>query len=305
MSHMKQCEMLFVGVSTGHSFVRKVFSGWCRALGVEATLRTLDMPLGSSPDAYRNLVGNIRNDDFIRGACITTHKSALYEAAHSMFDEIHDGARDLQEAAAVFKTRKGLACEATDPLSVVVATEEILRRRGIDGWADVFIIGGGGSGLALAYALLQNAHLTPKRLFVSDIIESRVQAVRRVLGKIKTGCQVNVIHCQRQECDELIGGLNQRSLIVNATGMGKDRPGSPVSVNCELPYGSTLWDFNYRGERLFLEIGKQQESARKVLIEDGWHYFICGWLQVMSRVFDVAITPEIYNSFVTAALEQR
>lgn len=86
----------------------------------------------------------------------------------------------------------------------------------------------------------------------------------------------------------VLESLPSGSLVVNATGMGKDRPGSPVPDQALLPPESYVWEFNYRGELDFLRQARRQQD-RKLIIEDGWRYFIHGWTQVIAEVFDIAM----------------
>ena len=37
------------------------------------------------------------------------------------------------------------------------------------------------------------------------------------------------------------------SLVINATGLGKDRPGSPLTDHCKFPENGLVWELNYRG----------------------------------------------------------
>jgi shikimate 5-dehydrogenase len=78
-------------------------------------------------------------------------------------------------------------------------------------------------------------------------------------------------------------------LVVNATGLGKDAPGSPVSDDAEFPVNAIVWEFNYRGDLLFLKQAKAQETERNLTIEDGWIYFVHGWTRVIADVFNVEI----------------
>jgi shikimate dehydrogenase len=45
--------------------------------------------------------------------------------------------------------------------------------------------------------------------------------------------------------DELMAILPPGSLVINATGMGKDRPGSPISDNGLFPERGIVWELNY------------------------------------------------------------
>ena len=42
------------------------------------------------------------------------------------------------------------------------------------------------------------------------------------------------------------------TLVINATGLGKDAPGSPISDAAQFPLNGIAWDFNYRGDLVFL-----------------------------------------------------
>ncbi len=77
--------------------------------------------------------------------------------------------------------------------------------------------------------------------------------------------------------------------MINATGLGKDRPGSPLTDAAELPHGGIAWDFNYRGDLVFLQQAARRRDARSLQIVDGWDYFIHGWTSVIAEVFGVDI----------------
>jgi shikimate 5-dehydrogenase len=55
------------------------------------------------------------------------------------------------------------------------------------------------------------------------------------------------------------------------------------------PERAVVWDLNYRGDLIFLDQARAQESTRKLQIEDGWTYFIYGWTRVIAEVFHVEI----------------
>ena len=81
--------------------------------------------------------------------------------------------------------------------------------------------------------------------------------------------------------DRLLAGLRPGALVVNATGLGKDRPGTPLGAGATWPEDAVAWELNYRGELDFLA----QARAAGVRAEDGWRYFILGWTAVMELVF--------------------
>jgi shikimate 5-dehydrogenase len=75
-------------------------------------------------------------------------------------------------------------------------------------------------------------------------------------------------------------------LIVNATGLGKDAPGSPVSDHAKFPMKAFAWEFNYRGDLLFLKQAKAQKTERGLKLEDGWIYFVHGWTRAIADIFN-------------------
>jgi shikimate 5-dehydrogenase len=76
---------------------------------------------------------------------------------------------------------------------------------------------------------------------------------------------------------------------VNATGLGKDAPGSPLTDAAVFPANGFVWDFNYRGDLLFLDQARRQLAERDLHVEDGWIYFLHGWTQVIAEVFHIDI----------------
>ena len=87
-------------------------------------------------------------------------------------------------------------------------------------------------------------------------------------------------------------GLYEAAIVINATGLGKDAPGSPLTDAVVFPDNGLVWDFNYRGDLIFLDQAKSQQESKNLTIHDGWNYFIHGWLSVISEVFNVIIPSE-------------
>jgi len=77
--------------------------------------------------------------------------------------------------------------------------------------------------------------------------------------------------------------------VINATGLGKDAPGSPLSDAAQFPERGVVWELNYRGNLVFLEQARAQQAARDLQVENGWTYFIHGWTQVIAEVFGIEI----------------
>jgi len=95
------------------------------------------------------------------------------------------------------------------------------------------------------------------------------------------------------------------SLVVNATGLGKDRPGSPLTDDCLFPKEALIWEINYRGSLEFMHQAISQQEKRKLIVEDGWSYFIYGWTEVIAEVFHIDISKEMLKNCKMLAEDYR
>ena len=50
-----------------------------------------------------------------------------------------------------------------------------------------------------------------------------------------------------------------------------------------------VWDYNFRGDLIFLKQARAQEKEKILHIEDGWIYFLHGWQRVIAEVFHLDI----------------
>lgn len=284
--------MGFVGVSTGESSIRRVFPQWAEILGLPTReLTGFDLPLGASREQYRDVITRIADDPAMPGALITTHKIAVYNAAWDLFDEVDGDAQRFREISSMSKKDGRLVGHALDAVTAGLAMEEFIppghfHRTG----GELLCLGMGGAGTAIVWYLLHRED-RPKRIFCTDMSGRKLAALRAMLRR--TGMSAS--HLDTLEvtgpADGLIELMAPGSLVVNATGMGKDTPGSPISSQCCFPSGSLVWEINYRGSLDFLRIAREREAVDDLTVVDGWRYFIHGWAQVISTVFQVELTP--------------
>jgi shikimate 5-dehydrogenase len=99
-----------------------------------------------------------------------------------------------------------------------------------------------------------------------------------------------VLSPQAENNDEILARLAPGSLVINATGLGKDAPGSPLSPLAQFPENGIVWDLNYRGDLVFLEQARQQKN-HVTLVEDGWIYFLHGWTQGLMHLQTEGVHP--------------
>jgi shikimate dehydrogenase len=287
--------MGFVGVSTAGSSIRKVFPEWADALGLPTrTLVGHDVPLDSEPGVYRELVETIRDDPEHWGALVTTHKMAVYSAARDLFDECDDLAETFAEISCIAKRGDRLLGSAKDPVTARLALEELLPddhfgRHG----AEALILGAGGAGTALSHQLGVRTD-RPEHIICTALGQAPLDHARQVHERagLPAGLVRYVVTADTDSVDRLVESLPPASLVVNATGMGKDRPGSPVSDDVVFPDHGVVWEFNYRGRLDFWHQALRQRSARSLTVEDGWRYFVHGWTQAVAEVFDVPMPRE-------------
>jgi len=92
-----------------------------------------------------------------------------------------------------------------------------------------------------------------------------------------------------EDNDVVMAGLAPGSMVVNATGLGKDAPGSPITDAARFPDRGFAWELNYRGDLVFLRQAFAAAENKRLRIEDGWTYFIHGWSAVIAEVFEIDI----------------
>jgi len=297
----------FIGVTTGRSSIMKVFPRWAQVLDLGvARLKGRDLPLGAETDLYRQAVEQIRSDPLSMGALVTTHKINLLAAARDLFDELDPYARLCEEVSCISKRDGQVIAHAKDPITAGRSLRALLgpgyfRRTG----GEVVCLGAGGAGTAILVYLVegQTPADPPSRIVMVDKSQESLDALRRVHGRLGTSStEIEYVeNADPAQNDELLDALPPGSLIVNATGMGKDIPGSPVTDSARFPERGVVWDLNYRGELDFLRQARRQERTRDLRVEDGWLYFLHGWSEVIAEVFHVELTPERFELLSTEA----
>ena len=295
-----QDTMYFIGVTTEKSSIMRVFPKWMEALGVDLKIKGINLPIHADPEAYREVVSFIKGDPKSKGALVTTHKIDLYNAAHDLFDELGPYARSFSELSCISKSKDGetLRGHAKDPITCGMAMEEFIPE---NYWknhpdAEVMILGAGGSAISMCAYFLRKEFKgnQPKKITVCNRSQPRLDSLRDICEELGTGDVETafVLTPNASDNDRVLDRMPEGSLIVNATGLGKDRPGSPLSDLACFPRNAIVWEINYRGELDFMHQAKRQQEERGLMVEDGWMYFIYGWTQVIAEVIHREIRGE-------------
>ncbi|WP_222723155.1 shikimate dehydrogenase family protein [Actinomadura alba] len=301
-------KMGFVGVRTAGSSIMKVFPRWAEALGLPARrLVGHDLPLDASAADYRALVTAIRDDPAHLGALVTTHKIGVFRAASDQFDELDEFARLCGEISSISKNGGRLIGHAKDPVTAGLSLEEFLppghfARTG----ADVVCLGAGGAGTALTWYLARRPD-APARIVCTDTSAERLAHLRDVHlgGELDPGLFRYELVESAGDGDRLVTAAARGSLVVNATGLGKDRPGSPLTAAVRFPEHGLVWELNYRGRLDFLQQSLAQRDARDLTVIDGWRYFIHGWTQAIAEVFHLDLDTATVERLAAIAEELR
>lgn len=286
----------FIGVTTGQSSIMRVFPKWAQALGLDAAMKGIDLPLHAPAEMYREVTAFLKNDPLSLGALVTTHKLDLFHACRDLFDYIDPFARQLEEVSSLSKTDGKFCAHAKDPISSGLALEAFVPRNfWRDHGGEVLIMGAGGSSLAMTMYFTQEKFKgnIPRRITIANRSQPRLDSAKEVLAGCDKQTELRFLLCPTPaENDALVAALPPHSLVINATGLGKDAPGSPTTDAVQYPEGCLVWEINYRGDLLFKVQAEAQAAEKRLHVEDGWIYFIHGWTQVMEEVFHIRLSAD-------------
>ena len=300
----------FIGVTTSQSSIMKVFPRWMEAIGrPDVIIEGIDHKIHDNAQAYRRTVEQIKYDPLSLGALVTTHKIDLLEAARDMFDELHSSAILTGEISSISKRGDQLVGHAKDPLTSGLSLDAVtgkgyFRRTG----GEVLCFGAGGSGKAISLHLINKEDLDdrPRRFVVVNRSQGRLDGLQAMVERLETDIEfIYIQNANPLRNDEIMAHMPAGSIVINATGMGKDTPGSPVTDSGLFPENGIAWEINYRGELDFWHQAMAQKEARNVFVEDGWVYFLHGWTQVIAEVLHIEIDETIFNNLGQIAEELR
>jgi hypothetical protein len=127
-------------------------------------------------------------------------------------------------------------------------------------------------------------HLASQRRFGDEVREVRYSVVGfRAHGESGLG-------------DGLVAAAAPaRSLVINASVLGKDLPGSSVAAAVRFPVQAVVGDRNYRGDLVFSQTARCENGAGGLRIHDGWCYLLPDRTDVAAQVSDVAMSSKRWS----------
>ena len=296
MSAHQAQRIVFAGISTSGSVVRRVFPQWMNLLGQTLELQTIDIPADSPASPYRALVSNLAADPSVRGVVVTAHKRAVYDHAVDLLAGTDSRARSLREISVLYRQDDQLHGTVIEPASIVTTLAQMGGGTPVTARdADTVIYGAGGTAISLIACLTDPAwppSARPRRLHLIDTSASRLQRAHDLAACGPARLPVRVYHSTGQASLRDLGPLPDRSLIINATGLGKDRPGSPIRLPPSWPRRACVWDLNYRGHLLMLDDARAAAAERQLTTHDGWLLFVNGWAESLSAIIGRPISDD-------------
>ena len=222
-----------------------------------------------------------------------------------MFDYADPYAQICGEVSSISKRGGRLEGHAKDPISSGLSLDAIVgegyfARTG----GEVLCFGAGGSAVATLLHLMNKKRSgdRPRRFVMVNRSPERLIRARKMVESQKTDIQVEYV-CNQDPLknDAIMTAMPPGSIVINATGMGKDTPGSPITAVGLFPLNGIAWEFNYRGELDFMHQALAQEASRNLLVEDGWLYFVHGWTQVIAQVLHIDLDKPLFERLKAVA----
>ena len=300
----------FIGVTTGKSSIMKVFPRWVETLGrPEIIMEGIDHSLHDDPEAYRQTVAQIKYDPLSLGALITSHKIDILETTEDMFDFLDPYARITGEVSCISKRDGSLDGYAKDPITSGLSLDAVICQNYFSHTGGhVLIIGAGGSGMAISLHLINKKKPgdRPERVVVVNRSQPRLSKLQVMVENLDTNISFEyILNEDPRRNDQIMTTLPDGSIVINSTGMGKDRPGSPVTDEGLFPCNGVAWEINYRGELDFWHQAMAQKESRGVTVEDGWLYFLHGWTQHIAQVLHIEMDKKTFEHLAELVEELR
>jgi shikimate 5-dehydrogenase len=244
-----------------------------RFFKTDCDLIGVDMPAVAPDHRYRALVTKVRDDVSCAGVQVTSHKVRLYRAASSVIDRYSEDVSYLEEVGGLLVRTGTVTAVSPDAMAL---RRELMMVLGHRPKREIVILGGGGAARAIAFIAAELQKVS--KVSITEADDARRLALGRWLGRLKAGnpsLELNAFPADAN--DNLVSSATGGAVIINATGLGKDSPGSPLSDHAPFPCDGVAWDLNYRGERHFLTQASRQATERRLAVRDGFSYFVDNW----------------------------
>lgn len=288
----------YVGITAHASAGARCLPLWSEAMSLPIRLVCVNAPPGSSRDALLSL---LRSDESAVGALFTGHKAELGRDLGG-YASVTNDVRRLNEVGTLRVKDGGLHASAHDVAASRHVIEDFLGHAlWQHGGRQAVVLGAGGAGLAVATELAR--HPAVERVVITEASAERQREVRRILATEPAGARIELLAASLN--NDVVAAALPGALVVNATGMGKDVPGSPLTEGTPLPARSLFWELNYRGERPFLTRVRAAAADSGGRAADGWDFFVRSWYEALRTIFDTNWGPAELAAFYDCAAQAK
>ena len=206
-----------------------------------AAIKGVDFPLHAPPDAYREAVVFLKRDPLSLGALVTTHKIDLYDACREDPVRRNRSGRPFHGRSQLsLQTRRQADLSRQGPNLLRTCARRLSAERHFEKTsAELFSMGApADSTIALTWRMMQpkRGRDRPSRIVVSDLSAARLEDIGCIHRELNAAIPVDyVLARQARDNDDVLASLKPGSLVVNATGLGKYAPGSPLTEAARFP----------------------------------------------------------------------
>ena len=254
----------------------------CAALGIDAELVPVDLPLGAPAEAHRRLVANLGADQEAVGAVVTTHWSPCSRPPPSglppAIPQWTSSRRSRASLRAVEASRPTLSIHGARP-------GRCLRCFPGPSTRSALVLGAGGAGTAVAAALLMD-RTSPWTVTLTDTAGDRLARAERILSALSVRNRAVLVPASGSEEND---GALAKAPPDRSSSM---RPGwgrTCQDLRCQeaRPSPSTGWcGTSTTGvSLLFLDQARAQARHRGLRVEDGRRLFVHGWADGLGQIF--------------------
>lgn len=289
----------FLGIRTEGSLALRAFPKWMTRFASNCTIKPVDMRKSSSPEDYLTFVRSVRDDPQCVGAQITSHKMDIFGAAWRHIDHRSQDVENLEEIGGLVSGAGELSAISPDAMALGTELSLVVGRQS----RALIVLGGGGAGRSIALSAAKIPQVPS--ITITELNEDRLSGLDEWKRRLSLEDRCSEVTIRPgADNEDVVSSASTGTVVVNATGLGKDAPGSPISEGTRLPEDGVVWDLNYRGELKFLEHARRQ-AEQGLVLRDGFSFFLRNWTCFLEAALDRKLSDSEWPAFQHDTQEER